>query len=58
MNLKIVRAGLAWWYRKYAQEQSPQDQERYETAEAEARAERSGLWRDPNPLPPWEWRRR
>ena len=26
--------------------------------EAEARAERSGLWRDPNPLPPWEWRRR
>ena len=26
-------------------------------AEADAREHRRGLWADPNPVPPWEWRR-
>ena len=26
--------------------------------QAEARAARRGLWRDTNPVPPWEWRRK
>ena len=58
MNLEMVRAGLAWWYRKYAHEQSPDDQRAYAAAEDEARHGRVGLWRDPNPVPPWSWRRR
>jgi endonuclease YncB( thermonuclease family) len=58
VNLEMVRAGLAWWYRKYAHEQSLDDQRVYAAAEDEARHGRVGLWRDPNPVPPWSWRRR
>ena len=53
-----ITVGLAWWYRKYANEQTPQDRGAYEFSEQEARAKRVGLWRDPDPMPPWEWRRR
>ena len=35
-----------WWFRKYADEQSPEDRARYEFAEQEARAKKVGLWRD------------
>jgi endonuclease YncB( thermonuclease family) len=51
-----LSVGLAWWYRKYAREQSPEDRGRYESEEQEARARRVGLWQDPAPIPPWEWR--
>ncbi len=58
VNLALVRDGMCWWYRKYANEQSQVDRILYEAAEAKARDERKGLWSDPNPIPPWEWRRR
>jgi endonuclease YncB( thermonuclease family) len=53
-----VLAGLAWWYRDYAREQSAEDQGRYESAEDEAQVQRQGLWRDKSPVPPWDWRRK
>ena len=56
VNLAMVRAGLAWWYRQYAKEQSAADRGLYEAAEAIAKAERRGLWVDPAPVPPWDWR--
>ena len=52
-----ILGGLAWWYRQYAKEQSVEDRGRYESAEQEARARKIGLWRDNNPIAPWEWRR-
>ena len=52
-----ILAGLAWWYRQYAKEQTPDDRGRYESAEQEARLRRIGLWRDDSPVAPWEWRR-
>jgi len=59
-NLDVGQAqlsvGLAWWYRKYAREQTPEDRGRYESEELEARARRVGLWRDPAPEPPWDFR--
>jgi endonuclease YncB( thermonuclease family) len=55
-NLEQVRAGMAWWYRDYAKEQSPADRGLYERAEVQARAQHVGLWRDANPMPPWEFR--
>ena len=58
VNLVLVRDGLCWWYRKYAGEQSAVDRVLYEDAEDGARKERRGLWSDPEPVPPWEWRRR
>jgi endonuclease YncB( thermonuclease family) len=56
--LAQLDAGLAWWYRKYANEQPPQERLAYEAAETKAAADRLGLWRDRNPMRPWEWRNR
>jgi micrococcal nuclease len=50
-NAEMVRQGYAWVYRKYAQDHA------LLRLEAEARHARKGLWADPNPVPPWEWRR-
>jgi endonuclease YncB( thermonuclease family) len=58
VNLALVGAGMCWWYRKYADEQSPVDQRLYEAAEDTARSRRRGLWVDSDPIPPWESRRR
>jgi endonuclease YncB( thermonuclease family) len=56
VNLVMVRFGMAWWYRKYAHEQSDEDQRFYEQAETEARREKRGLWIDQRPMAPWDWR--
>ena len=56
-GLAQVTAGLAWWYRKYAKEQSAEDAQRYELAEQEARSHGVGLWSDGQPMPPWDWRK-
>jgi len=58
INLKMVRASLAWWYRKYSGEQNPGDRVLYEAAEMDARGNRRGLWVDPRPVAPWDWRKR
>lgn len=52
LNLALVRAGLAWWYRDYA----PND---HDIAEAQRQARRAGLglWSQRNPVPPWEYRK-
>lgn len=55
-GLAQITMGRAWWFRKYAGEQSPKDRGRYEFAEQEARAKKAGLWRDGTAVPPWEWR--
>lgn len=52
-----IVAGMAWWYRQYAKEQETGDANRYEQSEQEARSRRIGLWTDPQPTPPWEWRK-
>ena len=52
VGLLQVRAGLAWWYRDYAREQTPSDRKLYEAAELDARHLRLGLWRDDDPLEP------
>ena len=57
INLQMIERGLAWHYRAYAAEQGGYDRRRYAAAEASARSQRLGLWRDANPVPPWEYRR-
>jgi endonuclease YncB( thermonuclease family) len=56
-NYAQILAGMAWWYRYYAKEQSPEDRGRYESAEDEAKARGWGLWADPDPINPYDWRK-
>lgn len=56
-NHAQLLAGMAWWYRYYAKEQPPEDRGRYESAEDEARARGWGLWADPGPINPYDWRK-
>jgi endonuclease YncB( thermonuclease family) len=58
VGLMQVMSGMAWWYRRYAKEQTPTDREDYEVAELNAKARQLGLWADRNPTPPWDWRHR
>lgn len=56
-GLAMVTTGMAWWYRAYAREQSPQERGQYEVAEDEARMRQAGLWSDASPVAPWDWRK-
>ena len=51
INLEMLRAGLAWHYKRF--DSTPA----YAAAESEARQNRRGLWSDPNPTPPEEFRK-
>jgi endonuclease YncB( thermonuclease family) len=53
VNHTLVKAGWCWWYRKYAPGNTG-----LEGLELEAREAKKGLWADPQPVPPWEWRKR
>jgi endonuclease YncB( thermonuclease family) len=53
-----ILAGMAWWYREYAKEQTPEDLGRYESEENEARMRKRGLWVLKEPVAPWEWRKK
>jgi len=55
-GLAQVRAGMAWYFRRYAKELTPDRRERYADMEAQAQAGRRGLWADAEPVPPWAWR--
>jgi endonuclease YncB( thermonuclease family) len=55
LNQELIANGFAWVYRQYCT--SRRLCKRWLQAESEARKLRRGLWSDPNPTPPWEWRR-
>jgi len=57
VNLLQVERGMAWFYRQYQREQSPNDRRLYEAAEDAAKANKRGLWQDSAPVAPWEFRR-
>jgi micrococcal nuclease len=56
INLEQLRAGMAWYFWKYASDVALDDRPIYEKVEAEARSEQRGLWEQPNPTPPWQYR--
>jgi micrococcal nuclease len=51
LNKEILRAGFAWHYKKYNQSKELADLEK------EAKAAKRGLWYDPNPMAPWDFRK-
>lgn len=52
LNRELVRAGLAWHYKRYSTDASLDD------LQAEAKAAGRGLWADANPVAPWDFRKR
>ncbi len=51
VSLELVKAGLAWHYKRYSSDPG------LAAAEQQARAEEVGVWSLADPLPPWEQRR-
>lgn len=56
LGLEQIRAGLAWHYKQYQGEQAPEDRARYAALEAQARTRRAGLWKESEPVAPWDFR--
>ncbi|MBR7146055.1 MAG: thermonuclease family protein [Lentisphaeria bacterium] len=50
INLLMVQNGYAWHYSYFDQTQS------YIEAEKQAKSEKKGLWQDPNPINPYQFR--
>lgn len=53
VNQELVKEGWCWWYRKYAPGNTV-----LEELEKPAREAKKGLWADPQPMAPWEWRKK
>lgn len=51
-NEAMIQSGLAWVYRKYAKGYG-----HLYAFESEAKAAKRGLWADPDPIAPWDWRK-
>lgn len=54
-NLEQIKAGFAWHYKKYIDEQPENDRKTYADAELKAREGKKGLWVMPTPIPPWDF---
>jgi endonuclease YncB( thermonuclease family) len=50
-SLEMVRQGMAWRFVRHSRDPEMQ------VLENEARRVKAGLWADPAPVPPWEWRK-
>lgn len=51
LNKELVRNGLAWHYKRYSKSAN------YADLETAARKKKIGLWRDKDPVAPWNWRK-
>ena len=54
INKEMVAEGWAWAYRQYLDRPYASE---YISLEEEARRQQRGLWRQANPMPPWEFRK-
>ena len=48
----LARLGLGWLDPRYGEEQTSLSED-----QMRAQSDRVGLWSEPDPVPPWEWRR-
>jgi len=52
LNEELLKAGLAWWYRSYSKNLALGE------LEQRAREQGLGLWSEPLPVAPWEFRKK
>ena len=57
INLEQIRRGLAWHYKRYQKEQEYEDMALYAQGEYLVQKGRLGLWKDVNPIAPWDFRK-
>lgn len=50
VNKQLLSLGMAWHYKQYNKDQE------LARLETEAREKKIGLWSQPNPTPPWDFR--
>ena len=53
LNEELVKNGYAWVYDAYCTDSICS---KWKTLEQQARQQKLGLWQDPNPIPPWDYR--
>ena len=53
-----IKAGLAWHYKNYQNQQPLADRDAYSASETAAKNEKLGLWSAPRPVAPWDFRKR
>ncbi|HBH38766.1 MAG TPA: nuclease [Curvibacter sp.] len=56
IGMEQLQRGAVWYDKSRAQALSASERQSYATAQDEARVARVGLWRDKQPIPPWEYR--
>jgi len=56
VNERMVVLGHAWVMRRFYDHLPKDRQDKLNRLESWARSKKVGLWRAPNPIPPWEWR--
>lgn len=54
LNGELIHNGFAWVYRQYCKRDECRE---WLADESQTKAARIGLWGDPAPVPPWNWRR-
>ena len=56
VNVRMVLRGHAWVSKLLCNHLPKERQDELLKMQRWARRKRVGLWRDPNPIPPWKWR--
>ena len=51
VNQEMIKQGMAWHFKRYSNDAV------YANLEIQARKEKVGLWKDSNPIAPWDWRK-
>ena len=54
VNMELIKEGFAWVYGTYCKREVCSE---WKKLEDKARDGELGLWKDKNPVAPWEWRR-
>lgn len=57
VNERMVTLGHAWVMRRFYEHLSPERKKKLNDLERWAKNKKIGLWKNPNPIPPWNWRK-
>lgn len=52
LGASLIQAGLAWHYKRFQNEQTPEERALYAQLEESAKTARIGIWQEPDPMSP------